>query len=216
MNYQSGDLFIDECELRDMFVDSFENLRMRLKSLYLKLLEVDYYYYIVKIIQNLPEGIMIVFVGTFAVFNLFKYNEKSYGNKVFPIITTSMYPEITPGSLVFLKPSELYKKGDIISYVEKTQYGVNTGKILTHRIIDVNKNGLFKVKGDANKDPDPYEIEKSQIQGKVVNVFPFIGYIDVLTKTVPGFFILIVAPSLLIIIKQLKEIRKVLLLTKGR
>ncbi|OGM07988.1 signal peptidase I [Candidatus Woesebacteria bacterium RBG_13_34_9] len=207
MKYSTSDLIIDEAELGYMFSNFIRSLKRRFKIIYLNLLDIDYYYYTVKILQNLPEAFIIIFLGFFAVYNLLKFSESSYGNKFYPIVTSSMTPEITPGSLVYASPSKTYSKGDVVSYVEKTKQGIATGKILTHRIIEKTNDGDFIIKGDANSDPDPIKVNKSQIQGKVKNVIPLLGYIEVLIKTLPGFLILIAVPSFLLILRQVKYMK---------
>ncbi len=184
--------------------------KKNLRSVYNRLVDVDYYYYTVKVLQNLPEALLIVFLGFLLVFNLLKYTEELNGNKIYTILTGSMKPAITPGSLIFLSPQSQYQKGDIISYTEKTSYGVGTGKVLTHRIIGKTEEGNFITKGDANSDTDPQEVSKSQIQGKVIRVIPNLGYIESFVRTLPGFLLVVAGPTMFLIIRRIKDIKIIL------
>jgi len=207
MKYTADDLFLDETDLEFIFIKARKKINKYSKKIFSKLIDIDYYYYTIKILQNIPEAFLITYLGFFATFNLLRYTETSYGNRFYTIVTPSMYPEIKPGSLIYSSPSRNYKKGDIISYVEKTPQGIETGKILTHRIIDQLPDGSFITKGDANKDADPKPVVLSQIDGKVIKIIPNIGYIEILSKTLPGFLIIIVAPCAFLIVRQIKIIR---------
>ncbi|MBN1969284.1 MAG: signal peptidase I, partial [Candidatus Delongbacteria bacterium] len=158
-------------------------------------------------LQNLPETIIIIFIGFFAVFNLLKYMESGYGNKFYPIITSSMYPNIKPGSLVYSQKVDSYNVGDIVSYTEKTKEGVNTGKVFTHRIISATEDGMFILKGDANINSDPLEINKNQIQGRVAFILPLLGYVEVITKSLPGFLVFILVPCIFLLKRQFYVVR---------
>jgi signal peptidase len=210
MGYTSNDLFFDAGELFDMFSLYFKKRINSLSKRIKKLSEIDYLYLITTLFQNLPEALLIVFLGFFAVYNLLKYSEGALGNKIYPIITNSMYPSIKPGSLIYSTPQTIYQEGDIISYTERSAQGIETGKLLTHRIIKENEDQKYIAKGDANENPDPVEINKSQIHGRVVLVLPIVGYIDVITKTLPGFIVFILIPSLFLIIRHSRELKSFL------
>jgi len=61
----------------------------------------------------------------------------------------SMHPTILDGSLVVTKQSSPYEVGDIVGYYSK-ESKIN----VVHRIIDVDDNGLFTIKGDNNQNKD--------------------------------------------------------------
>lgn len=207
MKYSDSNTYYDETDIEYIFSDFYKLIKKTIKNMFHKLINIDYYFYTIKIFQNLPEAVIIMFLGFFAVFNLLKYSESSYGNKFYPIITSSMYPAIIPGSLVYATKENIYKKGDIVSYVEKTPEGIETGKILTHRIIDEVDGSSFIAKGDSNSDADPVIINASQIQAKVSLTIPFLGYLEILIKKLPGFLFIIALPSLLLIKRQLNYIK---------
>ena len=81
------------------------------------------------------------------------------------------------GDMPIVFGSDDYKVGDVIVYKEPTQAAP-----IIHRIIEINSDGTYQTKGDHNPGQNPYEreVKKSQIQGKVIFIFPKIGYLKVL------------------------------------
>jgi signal peptidase len=125
--------------------------------------------------------------------------------QVFRVMSGSMEPAIKTGSVVLVKqisPKEL-KKGDIITFSVS-----NSILPVTHRIVQVSKDGKITTKGDANKTNDFDPVSVSNVKGKVIFAVPYFGYISVWTKTPLGFILLIIFPALLIIINEILNIRK--------
>src|SRR6185436_8586114 len=71
----------------------------------------------------------------------------------------SMEPAIPTGSIVVVKPEHLYRKGDVITFGKDTKTDVPT----THRIIALNDDGTYTVKGDANEEADPNPVPRSTV-----------------------------------------------------
>ena len=80
-----------------------------------------------------------------------------------------------------------YEKGDAVIYEKVNADQLQIGDILafqkndiivTHRIVEIRKNvrRVFITKGDANKSVDSYEVEASNVLGKVVFKVRYIGY----------------------------------------
>lgn len=211
MKYTTFDYLRDNHWYIDLSLMVLEKLRHLSKNLYEKLIQIEYDYYIFGIFENLPYAIIIVFLGFFAVTVLARYTEKESGLRISTITTPSMKPAINPGSLIVSLPKKEYKEGDIITYKEvnpKTNF--ETGRVLTHRIIDSTKNGnktFYITKGDGNEQPDPQLVDKNVILGATVLIIPNIGYLDVLIRTVPGFLIFIFVPTLLLIKNEISYLK---------
>jgi len=115
------------------------------------------------------------------------------------VLSGSMRPALCPGDLVIVKamdPASI-NVGDIVTF--KSETGV-----FTHRVFEKKtENGviLFITKGDANEDPDPAYFDASQLIGRVVLVVPFRHL-----YTPYGFLSLVLAPTALIIGKQMHRI----------
>lgn len=87
------------------------------------------------------------------------------GWRVSIVMSDSMSPEFTAGSLVFVKTTEpaQIKKGDIISYRRGEES-------VTHRVIEVqsdNGSYAFATKGDANQTPDTNPVYGDDVYGVV-------------------------------------------------
>lgn len=123
-----------------------------------------------------------------------------FGIRTFVVMTGSMRPAIGVDSLVFTTPSSEYNIGDVITFPR--------GNItITHRIISI-KNNQFEVKGDANNAPDPILVSKSTVIGKTLFIIPYLGKITSFIKTIPGFILLIVIPTLSFIFFEAKTIKE--------
>lgn len=109
------------------------------------------------------------------------------------VLTGSMEPAIPTGSMVFVRPSSLYKPPDIITYQSGTT-------IITHRIIDRILKGtriIYVTKGDANKNLDSRPVFQDRIIGKVFFHIPAIGMIVRILQTPWGFTFGIILPGLI-------------------
>ena len=110
--------------------------------------------------------ILILYVAFLAV-QRFSDNRSIGGFRVFTIITGSMEPELKVGDVILVQEStfEELKLKDVITY-ESNDKGTE-GMIITHRIIDIDKESKKIItKGDANDVEDP-AIDSSQVYGKV-------------------------------------------------
>ena len=177
-----------------------------------KAIEIRFEDYVFRIAENLPYAFVIIFLGIVGTFTLFKITEEQNGTRISSITTKSMTPAISPGSLIVSVRGDNYKVGDIITYKEKNlNTGLDTGRALTHRIIDeknVDGNTFFITKGDGNEIPDPGQTSKDQILGKVLIILPNIGFLNLIIKTVPGFIIFIMIPVIFIIKNEVNYIKQ--------
>jgi signal peptidase len=109
----------------------------------------------------------------------------------------SMFPALKKGDIILNKGVDVstINVGDVLT--------VNPGEsVYTHRVVEKAEGG-FRLKGDANEDPDPVLIEPSDILGKVIFVFPFS-----FLSTPYGFALTLLTPAVLIIGKQVHLIYK--------
>jgi len=106
----------------------------------------------------------------------------------------SMAPALSPGDLVIVKEEGPIDIGDMVT-VESGEF------TYTHRVVEKLESYRFRLKGDANEDPDQGLVEASQIIGKVVIVFPFSHL-----YTPYGFASAVLVPAAIIIGKQMHTI----------
>lgn len=119
--------------------------------------------------------------------------------KVFLVQSGSMEPTIMTGDVIVVA-------NDNISLNDVVTFRDSTNRVVTHRIIEVNKGQEFVTKGDANRNEDRETIRESQIIGKVVMVIPKVGFLINFSKTLPGMIVLIFVPAFIFVISELKNI----------
>jgi signal peptidase len=125
--------------------------------------------------------------------------------KIYSVVSGSMQPAITPGSIVLVKPMTTYKVNDIV-----TMRTPEPRKTITHRVITkIEKKGqiTYETKGDANKAKDSQLLLQQNIIGKVFFSIPLLGYPVAYSKTLPGLIFLIVIPATIIIYSELMNIK---------
>lgn len=104
------------------------------------------------------------------------------GYERYVITGGSMSGSIERGSVAFEKtvPVEDLAVGDVITYLPPADSGVDN--LVTHRIVEVGttEDGqrLFRTRGDANADPDPWQFSLTAPTQPVVEFsVPFVGYV---------------------------------------
>jgi signal peptidase len=82
----------------------------------------------------------------------------------------------------------------------------------THRVVSVEKGSelRFQTKGDANEDVDPFTVPAQNVMGKVCFHVPYLGYVSQFSKTPLGFILLLCVPGLVIVVMEIRNIRRVL------
>lgn len=138
----------------------------------------------------LLAGLTIISVSTLPI-----------GYKVLAVQSGSMEPALKVGSLIVVKKTNSYQKGEIITYRNK-----NNSQTTTHRLVEI-KNGEFVTKGDANNANDSGLINQDFIVGKVILAIPFLGYPISFAKTMPGLITLIIIPSTIIVYSEVLNIK---------
>ena len=117
----------------------------------------------------------------------------------------SMKPVFAAGDMVVtVPPGSLLGReiapGSIVTY----DLGAER---ITHRVISIDNNDLV-TKGDANEEPDPRPVAMSQVEGTYLFRIPYVGRLSVFVHTKPGWFLLIILPTCLLIGLIVKEIVK--------
>ncbi len=116
---------------------------------------------------------------------------------VYTVLSGSMAPTISTGSIVVVRPQETYTRGDVI-----TAKSGDPHRPVTHRIVDVTPEG-FVTQGDANAAPDSIVRAPKDVLGRVVFHVPLVGYPIAWVQTPQGFIFLLVIPSVLIVYHEI-------------
>lgn len=94
----------------------------------------------------------------------------------FVVISDSMEPTIKTNSIISVKTNiEKYSIGDIITF----KHDINndgTTDLITHRIYDIIDDKYYTYSDNYHK-VDDWTIEFDEIVGKVIRVFPYIGFL---------------------------------------
>ena len=89
------------------------------------------------------------------------------------LVSGSMEPAYNENDVVFWKQADTYNLDDVVIFKG------NLPSDIVSRIIDVNDDGTFNLKGDANPTSIYFErnVPKERIKGKIVySISPFIFY----------------------------------------
>ena len=93
------------------------------------------------------------------------------GYKPVRALSGSMEPTLPVGDAALVKRTDDIEENDIIMFVS------DEGSLVVHRCIDINEDGTFVTKGDANEFADFDPISQKQVIGKVVSIIPLPDFI---------------------------------------
>lgn len=113
---------------------------------------------------------LLIIVGAYYLIQIKVLNNdyaNIFGYTFFEVATGSMADTIQIGDAVVVELTKNVKENDIIVYKEDDDF-------ITHRLIEINENGDFVTKGDANNTEDK-PISESQVLGKVICIIPKLG-----------------------------------------
>lgn len=151
----------------------------------------------------------------------FWFGLRTYLRTDYPLLAVasgSMIPTLNVGDLIVvqggLNVSDIvaeYGTGDIVVFHKPS----NPDELIVHRAVEIFENeGILylKTKGDNNPSPDLWEVNDSNLVGKVVWSIPYLGHIPLFVHTPTGMTIIIILIVILIllefIIPSAKEKRK--------
>ena len=84
------------------------------------------------------------------------------------VLSDSMYPVFKEHDIVVVREYDDYKIGDMVEYQVTPE-----SKPVTHRIVEKTGSGanaIYRTKGEANEEAEPYTINDKQINGKVIGI----------------------------------------------
>lgn len=132
------------------------------------------------------------------------------GIRMFTVATGSMEPVYEVGDVLISKeisPEDIKIDDDIVYRGNKGSFD---GKIVTHRVIDIQKDGEnYKIttKGVANTEKDP-EITQEQVYGKIVYKVKTLSFLGKLISNIYIFYFIIFIPIAIIIYRQIRILTK--------
>lgn len=149
--------------------------------------------------KTLVRRIILAAVGVILGVNVYLANAKGIGGNQLPmpfgygianVLSGSMEPTFSKGTLLLVKESTDVEPGDIVVYQSGQE-------LIVHRVISLDKEtGTVITQGDANNVADePFDI--SQIRGEVIGWVPFLGNVAAILKTPAGILIILILAFLL-------------------
>lgn len=143
--------------------------------------------------RSIIRRIILVIIGIILGVNVYLANAKGivgnqlpmpFGYGLANVLSGSMEPTFSKGTLLLVKETKDIKKGDIVVY--------QSGKeLIVHRVI-AQKGDTIITKGDANNVQDP-PFQKDQIKGVVIGWVGILGTIASMLKTPAAIIIMILA-----------------------
>ena len=138
-------------------------------------------------------------------------NEMTLGGySIYTVVSESMVPDYKVWDMVVVKKVDpkTIKVGDDVVYLGKE--GTFTNKIVTHRVIEIDKTSAdikFTTKGLANDIADPV-IDDDQIYGKVLFKSDVLSFLSKLINNLYGFYFVIFIPFVIILFFEILDIMK--------
>lgn len=202
----------------EQFFHRLNKIILAIKSTYL-------YKMISKFLSVICTIILIVLLIVGAFMFYFNIKSNAYTKKgidytapfgLYTIISGSMEPNVSVYDVVIAVDEDIskIKVGDVVTFI--SNWEINFGLTVTHRVIAVNKNenGEYQLitKGDNNGSPDGGVVTQRNLIGRVVGRIPSLGRLQFFLATKMGWFLIVFIPALAIIIFDMIKIFKLYVL----
>lgn len=123
------------------------------------------------------------------------------GYKLIGIETGSMEPVLHVGSLCYVKKADIIHENDIVTYFT----GEDNDVLVTHRVIGVNIDGSYELKGDNSNMVDKNKVTDENIIGVTKYNVPYGGYLIKYLSTVSGKVTVSIAIVILSLLTELLD-----------
>ena len=132
------------------------------------------------------------------------------GYSVMKVITGSMEPSIHVDDYILIKKTDTedLKVGDVITFLSDDPQILDMPN--SHRIIKINDDGTFTVKGDANPAEDVYKVRADRIIGKYVRKMRLFRFIGSFASSKKLLMIVFILPTVCICIYESRTLIKII------
>ena len=118
---------------------------------------------------------------------------------------TSMEPVITSDDIIVISSGKTsIELGTIVAYYYHFEDN-SSPSIITHRVIDFTPEG-YRTKGDACANVDNYMVAAEDVIGVMRFKIPYLGALIHFANTLTGLFILVIAPAIILIIQEIRNL----------
>ncbi len=136
---------------------------------------------LLRILDGILIAVLLAIISVTVYIMTCNYNGKPaeiFGISVVKIATGSMEPSIRDGDYIIIEKTEAadLKEGDIICFYSSDSD--ISGRLNTHRIMEISENGGFITKGDANKYSDEEAVSPEAVIGKYRGKLGFLRWIS--------------------------------------
>lgn len=148
--------------------------------------------------KQLLRRCFLILVGVILGLNLYVANARTllgnslpmpFGYGLANVLSGSMEPAFSKGTLLAVKKTRDIQPGDIVVYQSEKE-------LIVHRVRAINGDEVI-TQGDANTAADE-PFEKSRIKGKVIGWIPVLGSIAALLKTPAAVIIILLFAFILV------------------
>ena len=153
-------------------------------------------------------ALMVLFIAYIMVCSAKGKPVNVFGRSLLTVVTGSMEPSLHTGDYIYVKkvPADELEVGDVITF--RSEESDVSGKLVTHRIIEITPEGDFVTKGDANTIADSKRIRQDQIIGKYTGKAKFFKWINSFADRRKILLILVIIPMTLIALYEVRTISK--------
>ena len=131
-----------------------------------------------------------------------------FGYRILHVVTGSMEPTISVDDYIVVQdvnPEDLEKDDIIAFYTEDQEI---KGKMVIHRIVDIQADGRFVMKGDANPVADPLTVRGDQVVGKYKGRLRFLNWISSFVSVKKLFLLAVIIPMFLMSIYEVSTLAR--------
>lgn len=151
---------------------------------------------IINIITTILIAILVVFAGLLFV-------PKVFGIEPMAVLSGSMEPTYHVGSVIYVNKNvsqEDIKVGDPITF------SISEDTVVTHRVIEIDSDGNYHTKGDANDSADGGSVSFNNVIGVPMFTIPYLGYIGTFVSTTTGTILLVTFILVIILLTFLPDV----------
>lgn len=136
---------------------------------------------------------------------------KLFGNSLLHIVTGSMEPTVSVGDYIYIRDVEIsdLKQGDIVAYYSEDPE--IAGKLVLHRIVNINPDGTYQTMGDANPIPDKLPVRADQVAGRYFKRAGLFNWLASFVDPSKLLLLAVVVPLFLLSIYEAGTIAKIFL-----
>ena len=133
-----------------------------------------------------------------------------FGKSIIRVVTGSMEPSIYTGEYIFIdriSPDDVGIDDMIAFYSDDPEI---KDELVIHRVVAINDDGTFMVKGDANPIADKYPVRRERLAGRYIGRARLFNWLSSFADARKLLLILVVIPIFFVSIFELRTVTKLM------